>query len=805
MVVGLLVLYDWIADAARVHIPTAIAHGREVLALELHLGVAVERPMTDALAEHHSLWAPAALYYNFAHVVVTCAVLVSAYRMRPDVYRWLRNTLVAVNLVALAVFLTWPVAPPRLLPAGGFVDLVAASGTPGAWEASSTFSRHANEYASLPSLHVAWALWVLVTVAAITSRRDLRSLAMLHLALTSLVVLATGNHYVFDVVAGAAVLIGCRRICIPAERHAEEGAPAVLIVSASMGAGHDGVAYELQRRIREAGGRADVLDYLTVMPLGTGRLMKRIYAAQLRYAPASYEWLYDALERVRPLERCARGIAGCGRWPLLRHVRRGGYGLTVATYPLAGQALGQLRRRGRLGVPAVTFLTDLDVHTMWLHRGTDLYLSVYDGSAREAERRTGRPAVAVGPVLPPTHTAVVSGQERSEGRAWLGRRDDEPVVLLVTGSWGVGDVLPTVSAIADAGFGAPVVLCGHNERLRSEVEAHGVGTAVGWTEHVRPLLAAADAVVHNAGGLSSLEGFAAGVPVIGHACLPGHGQRNARAMRDAGVAALAVGTEDLVRLLHELVRTPAGSAMAGRARALFRIDPTPSLLARAGQLPSRRLTRSRLAMAATTLAVVPLVALAAGLGVSEASERYGFGLARPTSGQPPGIYVAALLDPAEISDSSIAALLQREKVSAVVPASVARSRPEMLARLGAAGVSILAEEPRSARHHQSARAADESVKEIGTVTGQSRTPLVLLSRPSPLMLIVFSRSHVRLGLPDSVLRPGDSPQLFDREQVVVDLTGADREASLATLQSLQQQAALEGLLIRPWGSLWRLR
>ena len=638
-------------------------------------------------------------------------------------------------------------------------------------------------------------------------RRGLHLVTWAFVVLTVVVLVTAGNHYLFDILAGCGVLLACWRIA-PWECRA--GEPAVLLLSAGMGAGHDGVAHELQRRIIEAGGRADVLDYLMLMPLYCGRLMKGLYAAQLRYAPSSYEWLYDALERVPMFERCGRMIAVSGRHRLRRRLQQANYGLTVATYPLAGQALGQLRRRGRLPVPAVTFLTDLDVHTMWLDPDTDLYLSVYHGSAREAEQRTGRPAIAVGPVLPPSHTAPVSPRERAAARARLGRGDG-PLVLLVTGSWGVGDVLPTVSAIAASGFGPPLVLCGRNERLRRAVTAQGAGIAVGWTDDVRSLLAAADAVVHNAGGLSSLEGFAAGVPVIGHACLPGHGERNARAMRDAGVAALAEDTEDLVRLLHELAGTAAGRAMAARARGLFSGDPIPVLLAQAAQAADRAPVRSatlrmRLTGAGATLVATTLVATVLGFGISEASERYGFGLARPAAGLPPAVYVGALLDSSEVGDPQTVALLRRADVSAVVPAQVALSHPRALQALAAAGLSTLTtEDPRDTRRPEAAeRAAAESIREIHAATRQRRVPVALLHRLTPLMLVTYSRAHALLGSADAVFRPGDAVAVRDRGQVVVDLQGAGHEASTVAVESLQRQAVIQRLTVRAWGSMWGL-
>lgn len=142
------------------------------------------------------------MHYELAHGLVTVGVLIGLYLLRPGAYRRARRALVAVNVVALAVFLLMPVTPPRLLPGGGVPDIVARSGTWGAWSTGSTVAAHANLYASLPSLHVAWAAWVGCAVWSATDRRPARAAAAVHLLLTVAVVLLTGNHYLADVAAG---------------------------------------------------------------------------------------------------------------------------------------------------------------------------------------------------------------------------------------------------------------------------------------------------------------------------------------------------------------------------------------------------------------------------------------------------------------------------------------------------------------------------------------------------------------------------------------------------------------------------
>jgi hypothetical protein len=207
-VLFLLFGYDRVAAFAGGRAAPAVAHGRHLLTAERSLHLAVEYRLDHALAGHLGLGRALSVYYDFAHGIVTFGVLGLLYVCRPAGYRTARWALVALNVSALAVFASFPVAPPRLLPDGGFADIVAASGTWGSWETSgSSMAKHANLYAAFPSLHVGQATWVLLVVVATTRRRSLRALAGAHLTLTILVVLSTGNHYVVDVAGGAGLTV----------------------------------------------------------------------------------------------------------------------------------------------------------------------------------------------------------------------------------------------------------------------------------------------------------------------------------------------------------------------------------------------------------------------------------------------------------------------------------------------------------------------------------------------------------------------------------------------------------------------
>ncbi|HWR47629.1 MAG TPA: glycosyltransferase, partial [Pseudonocardiaceae bacterium] len=145
-------------------------------------------------------------------------------------------------------------------------------------------------------------------------------------------------------------------------------------------------------------------------------------------------------------------------------------------------------------------------------------------------------------------------------RAELGLSPEGLVVLLATGSLGMGDVPHVVQTISSSGVAEVVVLCGRNDRLRKQLSTQSGVVALGWRDDVPELMAAADVLVHNAGGLSLTEALTAGLPAVTYRPIPGHGIANSEVLAEAGLAPWP--------------RDEAGLVAAIRQQSLRRGDPS---------------------------------------------------------------------------------------------------------------------------------------------------------------------------------------------------------------------------------------
>jgi hypothetical protein len=199
----LLFLYDAVTNLAPLRLPVALGNARGVLHAEQVLHIDPELTLDRWLAAHHTLASVLANYYDNAHFIVTLSLLGYLWWSRADIYRPLRNVLVLVNVMGFVVFWLLPVAPPRML--DGFTDVVASTHAFGSWHTGALASQ-ANQLAAMPSLHMAWAGWCTLALWRITQRGWVRGFALAYPCLTALAVLATGNHFVLDILGGLLVL-----------------------------------------------------------------------------------------------------------------------------------------------------------------------------------------------------------------------------------------------------------------------------------------------------------------------------------------------------------------------------------------------------------------------------------------------------------------------------------------------------------------------------------------------------------------------------------------------------------------------
>ena len=177
----------------------AVANAHDILALQRTLGLDWEHRVQDATEAVPWLSSFAAHFYVWGYFPVLVATLVWLYARHPEGYRALRNGALTSGAVGFLVQAVYPVAPPRLSDRG-FTDTLT-----GTLDALARPLGVSNHLAAVPSFHVGWLILAAVVVWRVSDSVTVRVAWVLLPLVMSYVVVATGNHWVPDIPAGAAL------------------------------------------------------------------------------------------------------------------------------------------------------------------------------------------------------------------------------------------------------------------------------------------------------------------------------------------------------------------------------------------------------------------------------------------------------------------------------------------------------------------------------------------------------------------------------------------------------------------------
>jgi membrane-associated phospholipid phosphatase len=170
------------------------------------LGINHERMLQEWALELKPIVIACNYFYGSLHFVVTTGVLVFLYRRWSDDYPLWRNTIAISTAIALIGFTFWPLMPPRLMPPSfGFVDTLDQYPTFWSFKRGAV-NQISNQFAAMPSVHCAWALWCTLALLPRLRRGWAKALAVLYPVGTVTSIVLTANHYFLDAVGGFLVL-----------------------------------------------------------------------------------------------------------------------------------------------------------------------------------------------------------------------------------------------------------------------------------------------------------------------------------------------------------------------------------------------------------------------------------------------------------------------------------------------------------------------------------------------------------------------------------------------------------------------
>ncbi len=352
----------------------------------------------------------------------------------------------------------------------------------------------------------------------------------------------------------------------------------VLILSSAIGSGHMRASAAVVRGVAllDPERACSIVDFPHEVSPGVERLLRDAYLQALKLWPTAYGRIYQS-SGTNDLGSYRYYLDRVGVQTLKRLVSKTGARALVAPHFYGAGVLGYYKEQEPRAFTAVV-LTDYVPHPIGVPTNLDLYV-VADDAAAELVTKLGVPEERIHPTGIPIDPVFEEPAGAAEARRDILKleEDDLPVVLVMGGGLGGGDLEEAVSLLLQASEAMHlVVLCGSNERSRGRLERLArtrdqKATFLAFTDRVRDLMAAGTVLVTKPGGMSCTEALAMGLPQVLYHPIPGQEEDNAAAMVRYGAGVMVHRTGDVLgQTMKILTSADHRRRMVESARAAHR-------------------------------------------------------------------------------------------------------------------------------------------------------------------------------------------------------------------------------------------
>jgi processive 1,2-diacylglycerol beta-glucosyltransferase len=354
----------------------------------------------------------------------------------------------------------------------------------------------------------------------------------------------------------------------------------ILIATVTAGGGHLAAAAALEEAWRAARPE-DVIERLDLIKFFSP-LHKKIhedgYVSLVEKAPELWGMIFGKTDNpkvARLMSKVRRAFPSNSRSKFARHLKQFKPDVVLCTHYLPLETLGLLRQKAELPAPplVVSIVTDFEAHALWMDECVDLYCVATEGTKARLVAR-GAEAANVVPTGIPIAAKFLSKPEARAVRRQYGLRDDQPVLLVLGGGFGMGPVAEILAELDKVpGQFQTIVVAGRNEKLRSELARHDrkhPTHVLGFARNMHELMVVADLIITKPGGLTSSEALAMGRPLFILNPIPGQEAANSDFLLEHGAAAKANRVEDLPFRIEQLLGSKKLAEMAKAAKGLGR-------------------------------------------------------------------------------------------------------------------------------------------------------------------------------------------------------------------------------------------
>lgn len=334
----------------------------------------------------------------------------------------------------------------------------------------------------------------------------------------------------------------------------------VLFLSVTAGGGHNSCARAINDYLTEQGANTYILDVYGYIHKMLGKTVSDVYSFSISKTPRLFGTLYN-LEENNNAGICSLmdNINRLACKKISEFINHKKIDAVICTHVFGGQLMTRLKRKGKVDVFTVGIVTDYTIHPHWEDTNLNYYVVADDGLMRQAVER-GIPKEKILPIGIPLDLKYSQKRDKSEAKKKLGFDPEKPLVFIIMGSMGYGDMSTVVTDADRTDYDYQIaIVCGNNKRAKNNLSKKKYKKNVqiyGFIDNVDEFMDAADYIVTKPGGLTTTEGLVKGLPLIFVDPIPGQEVKNVEFLVNNGVGIYVTKNYSFADAMDQLFRFP---------------------------------------------------------------------------------------------------------------------------------------------------------------------------------------------------------------------------------------------------------
>lgn len=339
----------------------------------------------------------------------------------------------------------------------------------------------------------------------------------------------------------------------------------VLILSADFGTGHHQVSVALEKILKQKQPywEVEICNFFECIYPLFNKSIKFGYSQMIRRFSFSYDWFYSATKEVDPDSKWQQMLNKMGRSKLLKLISELSPRIVICTFPTPAGVVSQLKREGKIHIPLVVVITDVAVHSQWIHPKVDAYIVAADiVYSRLIDRGIPKEKIYV-TGIPIRPQFEISAPDPS---VWIKYKLDPSLFTLLIMGGGEG-LMPGIEKICEriVDLHLPmqvIALTGSNETLANNLEEIAKASPIPikvlrYIENIAPIMKISNLLLSKAGGITVFEALALKLPILLYKPLPGHEMCNVDFLLENKAALLARNEEQAIELIKDTIGNPS--------------------------------------------------------------------------------------------------------------------------------------------------------------------------------------------------------------------------------------------------------